>query len=234
MNCLISKALIYHRSQKAKRITLKYLAVFSCLFFLISISSTSHARPRKGFHSGPYLALEIGTMQADYDLDQVTATHNGNKYEPCFGFLFGWNVYDFLSAEIQGRYATNFNGGQREHLAGGALFAKYTFITDALTDFDTFRVLPFIKLGVASRISGLPSNSGAGGGTVVSWGVGPSPGLGIAFVWQKYFYFGVDIQEDLLFLNDINQTVNGVPGTLVYKGGFHPCFGAMAILGVHY
>lgn len=209
------------------------IAIFA-LFVILVPASHCLAQPRKGFHTGPYLALEGGVMQTDFDRDEVTGTEYGRDFDPAIGLLFGWNVYDWLSAELQGRYATSAAAGNREHFASGALFAKYTFILDALTGFDTFRALPFVKCGIVGKVSALPGNPGSSHGTVTSWGMGPSPGIGIAFIWQKYFYFGIDLQEDLLFFNEIDQTVNGVPNTLVYKGGFHPSFGAMAILGVHY
>lgn len=192
------------------------------------------ARPKKGFHSGPYLTFEAGVIQADFDRDEATGLKNGDDFEPSFGFLFGWNVYDWLSAEIQGRYATNINSGRREHIGGGAVFAKYTFIADSLTDFEGLRILPFAKFGVSALIGAFPGTAGASDGIAAHYGIGASPGAGIAFQWKKYLYFGVDLQEDLLTWNESEQTVNGVPGVVVYKGGFKPNFSAMAILGVHY
>lgn len=206
------------------------LAAVLC-FFLVS---TAAARPKKGFHTGPYLALEGGVTQVDFDYDEVDGRRVGNDFEPTAGFIFGWNVRDDLSAEMQLRYATNTNAGRREHIASANVYARWTMIFDVLTDFKDLRVLPFLKGGAATRISGLPGNPGSSDGTVGSFGIGPSAGGGIAFLAFKYFYFGFDLHEDILFFDDINQTVNGVPGVLVYKGGFHPSFNAMAILGVHY
>lgn len=210
--------------------------IITGLVALIILGASFHAsaKLRKGFHTGPYLALEGGVMQNSFDRNEADGINYGRDFDPVFGFLFGWNVYDWLSAELQGRYATSAASGRREHFAGGALYAKYTFIADWLNNFETLRILPFVKAGLSARISSLPGATGSAHGTVTNWGLGPSPGAGIAFIWKKYFYFGVDIQEELLFFDEIRQTVNGVPNTLVYKGGFHPSFGAMAILGVHY
>ncbi len=44
----------------------------------------------------------------------------------------------------------------------------------------------------------------------------------------------IDQVEDLRFFEDKRQTVNGIPDTLVYKGGFYPLFNAMAFVGVNY
>lgn len=201
---------------------------------LLALAPTASARPQKGFHTGPYLALEIGIMQEDFDRDQVTGIDVGRDFEPSFGFLFGWNIWDFFSGELQGRYSTNINSGRREHIASANTYARYTFIVDALTDFPTLRILPFVKGGAAVRVSALPGTPTAGGGTKARVGAGPSVGAGVSFSWKRYFYFGIDCQEDLLFFDGIDQTVNGVPGTTVYKGGFHPSFSAMGMVGVHY
>lgn len=204
------------------------------LVIIIIASSAAEAKPRKGFHTGPYLALEAGVMQEDFDRDQVTGLDIGRNFEPTFGFLFGWNIWDYFSGELQGRYATNINAGRREHIAAADAYARYTFILDALTNFTTLRILPFIKGGGAVRISALPGTINSSNNTVTRIGTGPSIGAGISFLWKKYFYFGIDAQESLLFFSDIDQTVNGIPGTLVYKGGFHPSFSVMGMVGVHY
>lgn len=201
---------------------------------MLAFALPSFARPQRGFHTGPYLALEIGVMQEDFDRDQVTGTDVGRAFEPAFGFLFGWNIWDSFSGELQGRYATNLNAGRREHIASANAYGRYTFIADALTDFPTLRILPFVKGGAAVRVAAIPGTPAAGSGTKARAGAGPSVGGGISFSWKKYFYFGIDLQEDLLFYDGIDQTVNGVPGTTVYKGGFAPSFSAMGMVGVHY
>lgn len=201
---------------------------------ILAVAASAEARPRTGFHTGPYLALEIGIMQEDFDRDQVTGADVGRAFEPAFGFLFGWNIWDSFSGELQGRYATNRNADRRVHIASANAYGRYTFIADALTDFPTLRILPFVKGGTAVRVSAMPKTPAAGTGTVARVGAGPSVGGGVSFSWKKYFYFGVDLQEDLLFFDDIHETVNGAVGTTVYRGGFHPSFSAMGMVGVHY
>lgn len=197
------------------------------------VPQSSHARPQKGFHTGPYLALEVGAMQENFDTDQVTGIDVGSDFQPSFGFVFGWNIWDFFSGEIQGRYSTNMSSNRREHIAAANAYGKWTFIADALTDFPTLRILPFIKGGLASRISALPGTPGADHSVATRFGIGASAGAGVTFLWKKYFYFGIDLQEDMLFFDDIDQTVGGV-SRRVYEGGFHPSFGASAMVGVHY
>jgi hypothetical protein len=213
---------------KRLSIAIAALAVALCL------AADCGARPKKGFHTGPYILLEGGIIGADNDTDVAANEKVGNDIEPSVGFLFGWNLWDELSTELQGRYATNFNHDRRTHIASGNVYAKWTFITDALTDFESLRILPFAKCGLSFRASILPGSRNSTKNTTTQFGVGPSPGAGIAFLWKKYFYFGVDVQGDLLFFNEIDQTVSGVPGTRVYDGGFHPSVSAMGMVGVHY
>lgn len=177
-------------------------------------------------------------MQVDFDNDQQTGTKVGRDFEPAIGLIFGWNIWDWFSAEIQGRYGTNKNAGRREHIVGANMSGKYYFIWDTLTDFPTLRIMPTVKGGLAFRVASLPGNVHSTDSAVTTFGVGPSFGAGIAFLWKKYLSFGFDIQEDLLFFEDTRQdiTVNGAPNskTLIYRGGFIPQFSAMAYIGVHY
>ncbi len=204
------------------------------LLSLTFICEEIEARPKKGFHTGPYLTFEIGAIGADFDRDHVTNERVGNDLEPAFGFLFGWNVTDSIAAEIQGLYATSHKSGKREHLASAGTYCKWTFITDALTDFKSLRILPFAKGGMMVRAASLPGGPSSPVGVISTLGWGPSAGVGVAFMWHKYFYFGVDVQGDFLFFDDQRQTVAGTPNTLVYKGGFYPSASALAIIGVHY
>jgi hypothetical protein len=209
--------------------------ITTALAVAISVSAAvAHARPPTGFNTGPYLAIHGGVLQADFDTDQVSGTEVGRDFEPAVGFLFGWNIFDYFSTELQGLYSTNSNNSRRIHIAQADVNTKWFLVTDALTNFPTLRILPFLKGGMGIRVSVLPGNVGSTNTNVTNIGWGPTFGGGVSFIWKKYFYFGVDVQEDLFLYNDIHQTVNGVPRTLVYKGGFHPSFGAMATLGVHY
>lgn len=208
-------------------------AFFAALAAALLLSASAEARPQKGFHTGPYLVLEAGGMQENFDRDQVTGQDVGSAFQPSFGFVFGWNIWDFFSGEIQGRYSTNLSKSRREHIAAANVYGKWTFIADALTDFPTFRVLPFVKGGLATRVEALPGTPGATHSVATRFGIGPSAGAGIAFLWKKYFYFGIDVQEDLLLFDSIDQTVNGAMRR-VYDGGFCPSFSAAVMIGVHY
>jgi len=205
------------------------------LILVLTFATTAaEARPQKGFNVGPYLAIEAGMAQTEFDTDQVTGTEVAGEFEPAFGFIFGWNIYDWFSTELQGLYSTDRNSGKRVHYASAIVTTKYFLILDALTDFPTFRVLPFAKAGAGLRASVLPNTPAAGTNKLTSLGYGPSVGGGIAFIWKKYFYFGIDVQEDLFYYDSIRQTVGGVPNVTVYKGGFHPQFQGTGFIGVHY
>jgi len=202
------------------------------------VSSPLSARPLKGFNEGPYLCLEGGIAQVDFDKNEQTGARVGHEFEPVMGLIFGWNIWDWFSAELEGRYGTNIKSGRREHLVGVNVTGKYFFIIDALTDFPTFRILPTIRAGIAFRVASIPSDINANETTVTKFGWGPSFGAGLSFLWKKYLSFGIDVQENLLFFNDSREdlTVNGavIPNALIYKGGFIPQFSAMGFVGVHF
>lgn len=205
---------------------------------LTFFSMNATARPLKGFYEGPYLALSAGAIQAENDKDDQAQTNVGRAIEPAGGLIFGWNVWDVFALELKGEYATNDNGGRREHLLNIALQPKYTFLIDRLVDFPTLRILPFLSMGGASRFAVLPGNILSSDQKVTSVGIGPTAGGGIAFLWKKYFFFGVDVREDFLFYDDVRQTLDlaAPPATdqIIYRGGFHPSFAAIVFVGVHY
>lgn len=210
--------------------------IFAIVFLLtaVTIAMQAEAKPKKGFNVGPYLDANVGMIETKYDYNQADGNKVGGDYEPCFGFLFGWNAWDWLSAELQGRYSTNRNAGKREHIAMANLFSKWFLVTDAMTDFPTLRILPFLKGGMAFHIAIVPGATGSDDSRITHFGLGPSLGGGISFTWKKYFHFGADVQEDFLFFGSRHQTINGVPGVLVYKSGFHPSLGVSGFVGVHY
>lgn len=214
-----------------------FLFVF---FFVATVSAatSSWARPLKGFNVGPYLALEGGIIQADFDTDLQTGAKIGHDFEPAAGLMFGWNLWDYFSAELEGRYSTAKTSGGREHLAAAGVYGRYFFILDELTDFKSLRIMPTVKGGFSFHFASLPGNPDSSDPAVTTFGWGPSLGAGLSFIIAKYLFFGFDVKEDLTFFNDTSQnlTINGqpAPNTLIYKGGFHPQFSAMAFIGVHY
>lgn len=209
-----------------------------CAFLIIGIASSAHAKPPKGFHTGPYLAVGVGATYNNFDKNQRTGEKVGTFFEPNVGFIFGWNVYDWLAAEMSGRYLTSEKRGRREHVANANLYAKAFLITDALTDFKSLRILPYAKAGLAMLFAVLPEDEAVSAtNTRFDYGFGPSVGTGVMFLFKKYVYLGINAQGDFLFLQDIrsNVTTGGVTtNTLIYKGGFTPQFYGSFVAGVHF
>ncbi len=214
------------------------------IFFIIILglvaltAAEAHARPHKGFHTGPYLCIEGGVTQNSFDTNQRTGEKIGFAMEPTVGFLFGWNVYDWLSAEMVGRYSTGAKNDRREHLVDANMSVTAFLVTDALTNFPTLRILPFGKVGMAVRIDALPGDTQSSDGVVTRVGFGPTVGAGVMFLFQKYVYMGFEAQGDFINIDDIRQdlTSGGVttPSALIYKGGWLPQFTALGIVGVHF
>jgi hypothetical protein len=217
---------------------MKRCFIILCVIIVMVLASSTEAKPRRGFNTGPYLAIEVGAGQNDFDTNQRTGERVGTDFEPTVGFLFGWNIYDWISAEISGRYATSKVADKREQIAGANLNTKFFLITDALTDFPTLRILPFVKAGVAFKVVALPGDTSAVKDDVLtSFAYGPSVGGGIMFLWKKYVYLGFNVQGDFLFFEDKYQDINNggtSTNTLIYKGGFIPQVVTTAILGVHF
>ncbi len=217
---------------------MKYFIATLSFAFIVSATGTAWARPLKGFNEGPYLYLEGALTQVSYDKDEQTGTKAGHDFEPAIGLTFGWNIWDYFSAELEGLYSTNSSGGRREHLVSANAYGKYFLILDDLTDFKSLRIMPTFKGGLSFRIASLPGNPNSTDTAVTKFGWGPSFGAGMSFLVAKYLWFGFEVQEDLVFFSDTNQTITvggtTTPGALIYKGGFYPQFSALVFVGVHY
>jgi len=213
------------------------VAILLALFVCVS-ASVAHARPPKGFHTGPYLAIEGGISYATFDVNQRTNEKVGTVIEPNVGFIFGWNVYDWLAAEMSGRYSTSEKRSRREHIANANLVAKAFLITDALTDFKSLRILPYAKAGLAMLFGVLPEDESVSTtNTRFDYGFGPTVGAGVMFLFAKYAYLGLNVQGDMLFLQDIRSNIASggtTTNTLIYKGGFQPQLYSSFIAGVHF
>jgi opacity protein-like surface antigen len=205
---------------------------------ICAAASAAHARPQKGFHTGPYLALEGGISYADFDVNQRTNERVGTVVEPNVGFIFGWNVYDWLAAEMSGRYSTSEKRGHREHIANANLTTKAFLITNALTNFKTLRILPYAKAGLAMIFADLPEDETVSAtNTRFTYGFGPTVGAGVMFLFKKYVYLGINAQSDLLFLQDTRSSITSggtTTSTLIYKGSFQPQFYTSFVAGVHF
>lgn len=193
----------------------------------------AHARPPKGFHSGPYLQVLAGATNASFDRNLVTNTATGRNQEFAVGFLFGWHTSDSLGPFMEVRYSTDKNGGNRTHMVNGNLGLTYTLVLDALTNFKSLRILPYVGGDAALHVDALPSAPGASNSIVDRYGVGPGVVAGVNFLFKRYIYIGAMFQEDIPYFFQRNEVVSGV-STPVYAGGWHAQWGTSLNAGFHF
>lgn len=223
-----------------KSLLMKYLVVAAAGLLAICISTQAVARPHRGFHTGPYLAVEAGIGHNDFDRNQRTDEKVGTVIEPTLGFLFGWNLYDWFATEMSGYYSTSEKRGRREHVAGLNLNAKFFLITDSLINFKSLRILPFAQVGPALNIAFLPGDESSlnPDDTRTSIAFGPSVGGGVMFLFAKYVYLGLKAKGDFLYYEEIRQDIvakgASTPSAVIYRGGFIPSFVTTVVVGVHF
>jgi hypothetical protein len=208
--------------------------ILTAFVLIIFSSGVANARPPKGFHEGPYLLFSGGMLTYTADDNVRTKTSTGNDIEPTFGFNFGWNLKDYVGAELQARYSTNRNAGVREHIATANISAVFTLVTPQLTNFKKpVYVLPFVQAGPAVQFAAVPADPAAGGGTLLHWGIGPSIGGGVRVLFARYFYVGVLAQVDFLYLNEKKQDIGGVQ-TVILNEGWDGQIGISGLAGCHF
>ncbi len=195
--------------------------------------ATASARPPKGFHTGPYLQLLFGGVDASFDHNQVSNTSTGRDEELALGFLFGWHVSDIFGPFMEIRYSTDDNGGNRLHIVNGNIGATYTLILDALTNFKSLRILPYLGGDMIFQVGALPSDPTAGTGTVDRYAIGPGVLGGVNFLFKRYVYIGLMGQYDFPYFFSRSQTIGGID-TTVYGSGWHPQWGATLNAGFHF
>lgn len=207
------------------------IAIFA---LILAIPSSVCARPPKGFHEGPYIRIIGGGMSVDFDNNVTSGKHIGSDFEGMFGLQFGWHLWDHAAAEIQGRYMTKKIEASREHVVLANLNLKYNFVTNILTRWDSFQILPFVSGGPSALISAIPSDpTDANGNFLGIWGLGFGGSLGIDFLVKKYVYLGVMGQIDGNYLTSGYATISGVRQKIV-KGGWQPTLAILGAVGVHF
>jgi hypothetical protein len=212
------------------RLTLRRLCIITALILL---SLPVAARPPKGFHTGPYLQLLLGGVDSSFDRNLVSNTTTGRDTELALGFLFGWHLSDHWGPFLEARYSTDANGGNRTHMVNGNIGGTYTLILDALTRFQSLRILPYIGADMLFRIDALPIDPSVGTNLTNRYGVGPGVIGGINFLFKRYMYIGVMAQEDFPYFFERSQPIGGVE-TPVYADGWHPQWSASLNVGFHF
>lgn len=213
--------------------------VSSIFLTLLLVSQTAIAKkPHQGFHTGPYLMINAGLLEYDWDFNQRTQIQEGDRYEPVLGFTFGWYFNDFLATEFETRYSTSKNSGRREHIALLNVGVTLSPLIDPLLGLGRWNILPFINANLAMNIASLPGDSLASDNRVSTFGIGPGMGVGIRFQWRQYLYFGLHAKADWIHQPSKSQEifVNGSSSGVqeIYRGGFHSNFSFLGSIGVHY
>lgn len=210
--------------------SIRHLCIVIALFLF---SLPAAARPPKGFHKGPYLQLLLGAVDSSFDRNLVSNTTTGRDQELAFGFLFGWHVSDHWGPFLEARYSTDDNGGNRIHIVNGNIGATYTLILDALTNFQSLRILPYIGADMLFRIDALPADPTTGTNLINRYGMGPGVVGGINFLFKRYMYIGIMGQEDFPYFFERSETIGGVD-TPVYGSGWHPQWSGSLNVGFHF
>lgn len=203
--------------------------IMACMVFATAI----HARPQKGFHSGPYLQVVTGAVDASFDKNLVSNMQTGRNEELTFGFLFGWHTSDHFGPFLEVRYSTDLNNERRLHIVNANIGATYTIILDALTNFKSLRILPFIGGDFLFRIDALPTDPAVGSDLINRYAIGPGVVGGINFLFKRYVYLGAMFQEDFAHFYSKSQNIGGIP-TTVYGSGWHSQWSASLNTGFHF
>jgi len=200
---------------------------------LIFFSATALAKPPKGFHEGPYFQFSGGVFQYTGDDNTRTSTRTANDWEPLIGFNFGWNVTDYFAPELQVKYSTNANSGNREHVMNVNINGVLTFITDYLTQMKNFKVLPYVQAGPMAQFAAIPGDPLASDSSIFLWAPGVSIGGGVRFMVSRYGYFGVMAQSDFVCLPEKSQNVAGT-NEVIIGGGWSAQPAFLGLAGVHF
>lgn len=206
--------------------------------FTIALLGTFFAVPAHAFstdnHTGSYVYAMGGFMNLDNDTNVQSGLPFGSSVSPAFGLTYGHNITDWIAPEIQLNYSTTTDltasGQGREHALTIRINAKYSFLTNWPSNKEGWKFLPYVKAG--GLVHGLFVNAPADVDKAGSFGGGVGLGGGLEVNW-KALYLGLDLSNDLLFLQGVNKTIAGVP-TQIIQGGFDYQISLMGAVGVHF
>jgi hypothetical protein len=227
---------------------MRKLAAASAVIAFVFASSASFAEriqfPDKGWHKGFWIAAMGGMTQVDNDTNIQTNRKFDGTFIPAFGLSLGWDIADWIGPMLQLQYGTETdqvgNGtvnypfeNAREHAISIRLAARATlpYFTRASWQPDAWKIIPYLKLGGTAH--GLYVNAVTDGNKIGSWGGGVSVGAGVETLIIDRVWFGIDLSEDLMFLQSHYKTIGGV-NTKIVDGGFKPMFTLMGMLGYHF
>ena len=186
-------------------------------------------------HKGSYLYAMGGFMKVTDDTNARTGLKFGGSIAPAFGLTYGHNITDWLAPEIQFSYATASGatpgGSAREHALTVRINAKYSFLTKKDFNQDGWKFFPYAKAGGLGHA--LYVNAPVVDDKVGAYGGGFDFGGGLE-INKGVLYLGLDINNDLVFLQGITKTIAGVPGVKILDGGFDYQISLMGCVGVHF
>ena len=211
-------------------------SVRSVLFLLVLSLVASRAEASStDNHTGSYLYGMGGFMKVTDDTNARTGLKFGGAIAPAFGLTYGHNITDWLAPEIQFSYATASGdtpgGPAREHALTVRINAKYSFLTKKDFNQDGWKFFPYAKAGGLAHA--LYVNAPVVDDKVGAYGGGFDFGGGLE-INKGVLYLGLDINNDLVFLQGITKTIAGVPGVKILDGGFDYQISLMGCVGVHF
>lgn len=227
---------------------MKKLIVVAALLIATFAASTVFAEriefPDKGWHKGFWITAMGGMTQISHDTNVQTNRKFNGTIIPAFGLSLGYDIADWIGPMLQMQYGTTTDQvgdgtanypfeNAREHAITMRLAARATlpYFTKASWQPDKIKIIPYAKLGGAAH--GLYVNAPSNGNKVGAWGGGVSLGAGLECLIIDRIWVGLDITEDLMFLQDYYRTIAGVR-TKIVDGGFAPMFTLMGMVGYHF
>jgi hypothetical protein len=182
-------------------------------------------------------------MQATDDKNFQTNRGFNGSIVPAIGFTSGYDFIDSIGMMFQGTYG-GFKTSQvgngtanfpfetaRQHIVNLALTVRYTFLTGWEKQPTVIKILPYVKAGAAGRL--LWVNAASDGNDFMTYGAGVAVGGGLELLLFDNVMFGIDLTENLMFMQDDYATVGGAR-TKVYDGGFRPNFQLLGMVGYHF
>lgn len=202
--------------------------------------------PEKGWHKGPYLAANVGFVQASNDTNLVTNRAFDGKIIPAFGLTFGWDIADWIGPMLQLNFGTatdQVGDGKtadtpiqdgREYVVDASLFVRATapYFMHATWQPNMVKFIPYFKLGGTAH--GLYVNASGNGNKTGAFGGGIGVGAGTEFYIWKGLFIAIDFTENIIFQKAEYKTVNGVPNSKILDGGTKMQAVLLGLFGWHF
>lgn len=199
----------------------------------VALTPAAEATPLEGFLEGPYLQFMVGARNAAFDRNLATGSNIGREIEPLYGFTFGWNLTDPWAFELLGYYSSSGTSSTQQHLMSLRAGMRWNWITRALTNFRSFRILPFVAASPIAQLNISPGAT-ATSGRATQWGGGIGGGGGVSLLFfHDHVFLTLREHTDLVYRRGVSENVGGVE-TAVYGSGWGVDWSSMAELGVHF